>query len=158
MSVIVTHTCNLEMFYFCETVKLKVYGRPSLYLISSLPPGFEWAATGSPSPATPGATFATATASTSIATRCTGSRRPGRWTAGSSTRPATGFQSAQEIGDRDGGSSSQMAQDEMTIRGRLHVSDSAFKSPYDSVHHLHTKGLGLPLSFGHQLLLRVNTY
>jgi Tfp pilus assembly protein PilF len=26
--------------------------------------------------------------------------------------------------------------------GRLHVSDSAYKSPYDSVHNMHAKGLG----------------
>jgi hypothetical protein len=30
--------------------------------------------------------------------------------------------------------------------------------PYDSVHDLHRKGLGLQLSFGHQLQLLVNMY
>jgi hypothetical protein len=44
------------------------------------------------------------------------------------------------------------------VRGRLHVSDSAYESPYDSVHDLHTKGLGFRLSFGHQLQLLLNTY
>jgi hypothetical protein len=44
------------------------------------------------------------------------------------------------------------------LRGRLHVSDSAYELPYDWVHDLHTKGLGFSLSFGHQLQLLVNTY
>jgi hypothetical protein len=47
----------------------------------------------------------------------------------------------------------------LPLRGRLHVSDSAFESPYDSMHNLHTRGLGwFLLSFGHQLQPLVNTY
>jgi hypothetical protein len=37
------------------------------------------------------------------------------------------------------------------VRGRLHVSDSAYELPYDSVHNLHTNGLGFRVSFGYQL-------
>jgi hypothetical protein len=32
------------------------------------------------------------------------------------------------------------------LRGRLHVSDSDYESPYDSVHDSHTKGLGTPFA------------
>jgi hypothetical protein len=39
------------------------------------------------------------------------------------------------------------------VRGRLHVSDSAYELPYDSVHDLTTKGLGFRLSLGHQFQL-----
>jgi hypothetical protein len=46
----------------------------------------------------------------------------------------------------------------MVSWGRLHVSDSVYELPYDSVHDLHTKGLGFRLSFGHQLQLIVNTF
>jgi hypothetical protein len=38
------------------------------------------------------------------------------------------------------------------------VSDYVYESPYDSVHDLHTKGLGVWFSFGPQLQLHVNTY
>jgi hypothetical protein len=44
------------------------------------------------------------------------------------------------------------------LMGRLHVSDSAYESPYDSLHNLQTKGLGFRLSFRHQFQLLVNTY
>jgi hypothetical protein len=40
----------------------------------------------------------------------------------------------------------------------LHVSDSAYEFPYDSMHDLHTKGIGFRLSFRHQLQLLVNTF
>jgi hypothetical protein len=43
------------------------------------------------------------------------------------------------------------------VRGRLHVSDFRYEFTYNSVHDLHTKGLGFWLSFGHQLQLLVNT-
>jgi hypothetical protein len=36
------------------------------------------------------------------------------------------------------------------LRGRLHVSDSAYESPYDSVHNLHTKGIGFLISISEE--------
>jgi hypothetical protein len=44
------------------------------------------------------------------------------------------------------------------LRVRLHLSDSASKSPFDSVHDLHTKGLGFQLVIRQQLQPLVNTY
>jgi hypothetical protein len=43
------------------------------------------------------------------------------------------------------------------LNGRLHVSYSAYESPYVFMNDLYTKGLGVGLSFGHQLQLLVNT-
>jgi hypothetical protein len=41
---------------------------------------------------------------------------------------------------------------------RLHVSDTADKSPHDSVNDCHAKSLGFRLYFGHQLQPLVNTF
>jgi hypothetical protein len=47
---------------------------------------------------------------------------------------------------------------EREIRGRVHVSDSVYESPYNYVYDLHSNGLGFQLSFGHQLQPLVNTF
>jgi hypothetical protein len=43
----------------------------------------------------------------------------------------------------------------LAVRGRLHVSDSVYESPYDSVHGLHTKGLGYLFSLINPLITTV---
>ena len=46
----------------------------------------------------------------------------------------------------------------VSLRGRLHVSESAYESPYDSAHDLHTKGLGFQFPIIHSLQPFVNTF
>jgi hypothetical protein len=45
-----------------------------------------------------------------------------------------------------------------SVRVRLHESDSAYKSRYDSMQDLHTKGFGFGLSFRHRLKPFVKTF
>jgi hypothetical protein len=47
---------------------------------------------------------------------------------------------------------------EICLRGCQHVSDSAYESPYDSVHNLHTTGMGIQFFFCHPLQRIVVTF
>jgi hypothetical protein len=51
----------------------------------------------------------------------------------------------ESVNELDSMSISNPVQFRPLIRGRLHMSDSAFESPYDSVHDLHTNGFRVPI-------------